>query len=64
MGGWIGFGAALYNPERFHSLIIGRQHPYAQSLDELREFLRTGIINGHRAFIAQWDRDIGPLTLK
>jgi pimeloyl-ACP methyl ester carboxylesterase len=31
MGGWIGFGIAKYSPQRFHSLIIGGMHPYAES---------------------------------
>ncbi len=55
LGGWIGFGAALYAPGRFRSLIIGGQHPYEQSLSELREFAKYGIKNGHKAFIAMWE---------
>jgi len=30
MGGRIGFGVAKYSPQRFHSLIIGGMHPYAE----------------------------------
>jgi len=62
MGGWIGFGAARYAPERFRSLIIGGQHPYAQAMDELREFVRYGVENGPEAFVAMWEREIGALS--
>jgi pimeloyl-ACP methyl ester carboxylesterase len=37
MGGWIGFGLAKYAPERFHSLILGGAHPYAESMQAARE---------------------------
>lgn len=62
MGGWIGFGAGRYAPDRFCSLVIGGQHPYAQNLGELREMLQYGIRGGAEAFIEMWERDIGPLT--
>jgi pimeloyl-ACP methyl ester carboxylesterase len=62
MGGWIGFGVALYAPERFQSLIIGGQHPYAQSLDGLRQLVRYGIENGPEAFIAMWEKNFGTLS--
>lgn len=29
MGGWIGFAAAKYTPERFNSFILGGWHPYS-----------------------------------
>lgn len=32
MGGWIGFGLALYAPERCRSLIIGGAHPFAEDM--------------------------------
>lgn len=32
MGGWIGFGMAMYAPERVRSLIIGGAHPYEERL--------------------------------
>jgi pimeloyl-ACP methyl ester carboxylesterase len=57
MGGWIGFGVALHAPERFHSLIIGGQHPYAQSLDGLRQLVRCGVENGPEAFVAMLEKD-------
>ena len=37
MGGWIGFGLAKYAPERFHSLILGGAHPYAENMQAFRE---------------------------
>lgn len=62
MGGWIGFGAARFAPERFRSLIIGGQHPYAQSMAELRQLVRYGVDHGPEGFVAMWEKDIGPLS--
>jgi pimeloyl-ACP methyl ester carboxylesterase len=62
MGGWIGFGVARYAPKRFRSLIIGGQHPYAQSMDELRQLVRYGIENGPEAFVAMWEENFGTLS--
>jgi pimeloyl-ACP methyl ester carboxylesterase len=62
MGGWIGFGVARYAPERFLSLIIGGQHPYAQSMDELRQLVRYGVENGPEGFVAKWEEELGPLS--
>lgn len=62
MGGWIGFGVARYAPERFQSLIIGGQHPYAQNMDGLRQFVRVGVENGPEAFVAMWEKEYGALS--
>ena len=62
MGGWIGFGVARYAPARFRSLIIGGQHPYAQSMEGLRELVRYGIENGPEAFVAMWEDNFGTLS--
>lgn len=62
MGGWIGFGAARYAPERFRSLIIGGQHPYAQSMDGLRQALRYGVESGPEAFVVKWEEYFGALS--
>jgi pimeloyl-ACP methyl ester carboxylesterase len=62
MGGWIGFGIARYAPERFHSLIIGGQHPYAQNMGGLRQMVRYGVENGPEAFVAMWQKNFGPLS--
>ncbi|MGD8455586.1 MAG: alpha/beta fold hydrolase [Anaerolineales bacterium] len=62
MGGWIGFGAAKYVPDRFRSLIIGGQHPYAQDLQLLRDIVRNGIDNGHEVFVETWERESWILT--
>jgi len=51
MGGWIGFGAAKYTPERFRSIAIGGQHPYAQDLSALRELAAIGVREGPSAFV-------------
>jgi pimeloyl-ACP methyl ester carboxylesterase len=64
MGGWIGFGLPRYAPERFRSLIIGGQHPYAQDMDGLRQLVRYGVENGPEAFVAMWDKSIGALSSK
>lgn len=62
MGGWIGFGVALHAPVRFHSLIIGGQHPYAQSMDGLRQLIRYGVEDGPEAFVAMSEKDFGTLS--
>jgi len=62
MGGWIGFGVARYAPERFQSLIIGGQHPYAQNMDGLRQFVQFGVENGPEAFVAMLERELGLLS--
>ncbi len=62
MGGWIGFGVARYAPERFQSLIIGGQHPYAQSMDALRQIVRIGIETGPEACIAVWEENLGRIS--
>jgi pimeloyl-ACP methyl ester carboxylesterase len=62
MGGWIGFGVARYAPERFRSLIIGGQHPYAQNMDGLRQLVQYGVENGSEAFVAMWEENFGTLS--
>jgi len=64
MGGWIGFGAARYAPERFQSLIIGGQHPYAQNMDGLRQLVRHGVEDGAEAFIAVWEESFGSVSFE
>ena len=64
MGGWIGFGVARYAPERFRSLIIGGQHPYAQNMDGLRQLVQYGVENGPEAFVAMWEESFGTLSSK
>jgi len=61
MGGWIGFGVARYVPERFRSLIIGGQHPYAQNMDGLRQLIRIGIEKGPEAVVVAWEESFGRL---
>ncbi len=43
MGGSLGFGAAKYAPDRFHSLIIGAGHPYERSMEAARKLLSRDI---------------------
>lgn len=56
MGGWIGFGLAKYAPTRFHSLILGGAHPYAESIQGFRDVLRSG----KTEFIALVKQAYGP----
>lgn len=62
MGGWIAFGMAKYAPDRLKSLIIGGQHPYERSMEDLRQSARFGIENGPEAFADLWEEDSDPLT--
>lgn len=62
MGGWIGFGVAKYAPDRFQSLIIGGQHPYAQSMEGLREIVSIGIEKGEEACVKEWVKAQGRIT--
>ncbi len=61
MGGWVGFGITQYAPERFLSLTIGGQHPYAKSLESNRKFASYGIEHGPDTFISKWEKEIGIL---
>jgi pimeloyl-ACP methyl ester carboxylesterase len=60
MGGWIGFGVAKYAKERVHALAIGGQHPYARSMESLRQMVRRGIAQGSGAFVAAMEEMFGP----
>ena len=60
MGGWIGFGTAKYSQERFRALVIGGQHPYARSMEPLRQVVRRGIAEGGEAFVAGMEEMFGP----
>jgi pimeloyl-ACP methyl ester carboxylesterase len=60
MGGWIGFGTAKYSKERFRALVIGGQHPYARSMEPLRQVVRKGIAEGGEAFVAGMEEMFGP----
>jgi pimeloyl-ACP methyl ester carboxylesterase len=60
MGGWIGFGIAKYAKERFRALVIGGQHPYARSMESLRQMLRRGIEQGSEAFVEAMEQIFGP----
>jgi pimeloyl-ACP methyl ester carboxylesterase len=62
MGGWIGFGIAKYAAERFHSLVIGGQHAYAQSMEPLRQLIGYGLEHGIDAFIAYWEEHFGAMS--
>jgi pimeloyl-ACP methyl ester carboxylesterase len=59
MGGWVGYGLALHAPHRFHALVIGGQHPYAQGMQELREVIQIGIDEGVEIFIDQQKTEFG-----
>lgn len=59
MGGWIGFGIAKHAPERFQTLIIGGSHPYARSIEFLRQIIRREIAEGLEAFITGLEETFG-----
>mgnify|MGYP001765827911 CR=1 FL=1 len=61
MGGWIGFACATWAPERFRAFIVGGQHPYAQTMEGARAWLRVGEEDGAQAFIDLWEREVRPL---
>ena len=60
MGGWIGFGMAQFAPERVDKLVIGGQHPFARSMEHLRQMVRAGINGGADAFVAAFHKTFGP----
>ncbi|MBU0595319.1 alpha/beta fold hydrolase [Candidatus Bipolaricaulota bacterium] len=62
MGGWIGFGVAKYAQDRFHSLVIGGQHPYESNMGPLREVIEYGLEHGMDAFIAHWEKISGAVS--
>jgi len=56
MGGWIGFGLAKYAPERLQSLILGGAHPYAESMQSVRDRMA----DDPEAFLAAAETLYGP----
>jgi pimeloyl-ACP methyl ester carboxylesterase len=60
MGGWIGFGMAQFAPDRIDRLVIGGQHPFARSMEDLRQMVRAGIQGGPEAFLAAFGQVFGP----
>ena len=60
MGGWVGFGMAQFAPERIDRLVIGGQHPFARSMEHLREMVRAGIDGGADAFATAFRETFGP----
>ncbi len=61
MGGWIGFACTRWAPNRFRAFILGGQHPYAQTMEGARAWLRVGEKDGAQAFIDLWEREVRPL---
>lgn len=62
MGGWVGFGLAQCAPERIHSLILGGAHPYAQSMERIRQLVRKGIEHGTKEFIEAREKTLGVMS--
>lgn len=64
MGGRMGFGIAKHAAERFHSLIIGGMHPYADesSVGDLAERAEQLRANGAEHLIADWEGDADNVT--
>jgi pimeloyl-ACP methyl ester carboxylesterase len=62
MGGYIGYGMADYAPSRVRKLIVGAAHPYARDQEGHRRLLREGITGGPDAFVAAFERVMGPIA--
>ncbi len=62
MGGWIGFECAGRVPACFTAFVLGGQHPYGQSMEGARAWLRVGEESGPQAFIDLWEREVGTLS--
>lgn len=62
MGGWVGYGLAVYAPERFNTIMIGAAHCYDQSMQGLRDILHSGIENGMEAFLLDYESIFGEQT--
>lgn len=62
MGGWVGYGLAIHAPERFKSIIIGGSHCFEQSMQGLRDLLRSGIENGIDSFVHDYESIFGEQT--
>jgi pimeloyl-ACP methyl ester carboxylesterase len=60
MGGWIGFGMAAFAPARVDRLVIGGQHPFARSLENLRRMVRAGVDGGTEDFLDAYRLTFGP----
>jgi pimeloyl-ACP methyl ester carboxylesterase len=60
MGAWIGFGMAQFASNRVDRLVIGAQHPFARSMEHLRQMIRAGIDGGTDAFLAAFQQTFGP----
>jgi hypothetical protein len=61
MGGYIGFGMSEYAPDQLATLIVGGTHPYARDQSGHRRLLREGIRDGGNAFVAAFERAMGPI---
>jgi pimeloyl-ACP methyl ester carboxylesterase len=62
MGGWVGYGLAIYAPERFRSIMIGGAQCFEQSMQGLRDILSSGIENGMDAFLLDYESIFGEQT--
>jgi len=62
MGAWIGFGVAAYAPQRVQSMILGGGHPYGQTMDVLRQYVRHGLEHGYEAYIELWESNSATFT--
>lgn len=43
MGGWVGFGMAIHEPDRLMSLTVGGNHAFGQELSIFRNLLQDGL---------------------
>lgn len=64
MGGWVGYGCALFAPERFSTIIIGAAQCFEQSMQGLRDILFSGIEKGMDSFLRDYESFFGEQTAK
>jgi pimeloyl-ACP methyl ester carboxylesterase len=62
MGGWVGYGLALYVPERFNTIMIGAAQCFEQSMQGLRDLLLSGIESGMDGFLRDYESIFGEQT--
>jgi pimeloyl-ACP methyl ester carboxylesterase len=58
----IGFGMARHAADTVDGLVIGGQHPFARDQAGFRQLIRDGIAEGSKAFVAAFEKMVGPLS--
>jgi pimeloyl-ACP methyl ester carboxylesterase len=61
MGGSVGYMLAARHQNRLRSLIVGASHPWWEPPGPEKDQLYRWLANGMEAFVAEWERVLGPL---